>query len=68
MEKTIYYFINYSKSIIAVGETNAPYMKEKGYTLVSKEVYDNYIATNPQYLEKKKKMEELMEKRLNKKQ
>ena len=68
MEKTIYYFINYSKSITAVGETNPPYMKEKGYTLVNKAVYDNYISTNPGYLAKRKEMEELREKRLNKKQ
>lgn len=68
MEKKIYYFINYVKSITAVGETNPSYMKERGYTLVNKIVYDNYISTNPQYLEKKNKMEELREKRLNNKQ
>lgn len=63
MEKTIYYFINYEKVTTAVGETNAPYMKDRGYTLVDKTVYDNYISSNPQYVEKKKKMEELREKR-----
>lgn len=62
MEKTIYYFINYSKSMTAIGETNAPYMKDRGYTLVSKIVYDNYIKTNPKYLAKQKEMEERMNK------
>ena len=63
MEKTIYYFINYSKVTTAVGETNPPYMKDRGYTLVDKATYDNYIETNPEYLAKRKEMEERMNKR-----
>ncbi|MBO7712027.1 MAG: hypothetical protein J6S85_00950 [Methanobrevibacter sp.] len=62
MEKTIYYFINYNKSTTAIGETNPPYMKEKGYILVNKETYDNYISTNSQYLAKRKEMKKLREK------
>ena len=38
----IYYFINYEKEITAIGETNPPYMKDRGYTLVDKETYEQY--------------------------
>lgn len=62
MEKTIYYFINYNKATTAVGETNPPYMKDRGYTLVDKETYDNYISRNPEYLAKMEEIEERMNK------
>ena len=38
----IYYFINYEKQITAIGETNPPYMVERGYTLVDKKTYEQY--------------------------
>lgn len=65
MGKTIYYFINYTKSTVAIGETNPPYMEDRGYTLVDKATYDNYISTNPEYLTKQEKARELRDKRLN---
>lgn len=54
----IYYFINYETVITAIGECNPPYMIERGYTEVSKEVYDDYIANNPEYLAKQKALTE----------
>ena len=61
MEKQIYYFINYEKVITAIGECNPPYMVERGYTLVTKEQYEEYCKTNPEYLAKIKAMEEEIE-------
>ena len=37
-----YYFINYEKQITAIGECNPLYMKDRGYTQVDKETYDNW--------------------------
>ena len=43
----IYYFINYEKEITAIGETNPPYMKDRGYALVSKEEYEKWQEEHP---------------------
>lgn len=60
-----YYFINYEKSIVAIGECNPSYMQDRGYTEVTKEVYEDYIHNNAEYLAKlesfNKEIEELEE-------
>lgn len=55
MEKELFYFINYEKEITAIGEINAHYMVERGYTLVDKEEYDR---KNEEYAEKYRNEEE----------
>ena len=42
-----YYYINYDKGITAIGEINPPYMVDRGYTLVDKETYDNWVKEHP---------------------
>ena len=47
----LFYYVNYEKEITAIGEIDAPYMKDRGYTLVDKEEYDR---KNEEYAEKYK--------------
>ena len=47
----MFYFINYEKQITAIGEINPPYMKDRGYVLVSKEEYEKFQEEHPIELE-----------------
>lgn len=62
--KQIFYFINYEKVITAIGDCNPSYMKNRGYAIVTKEEYENYINNNQEYLKKMAKLLEVSDEQL----